>query len=156
MIPVHDNVYLDANFLVAYLVPNHVHHGGAGNIMVDLLTSNNTLYFSPLGLSETLHGIIIEKKKDPLFAGRSTSSFYTEVKNATDILLVFPQLKLKEFENNMNRGCLNAVDYMRDLNLKSHDAFHLAYARDLGINYIVTNDAAFNGITSLGITKIDF
>lgn len=156
MIPKNEKVYIDANFLVAYLVPNHGHHIKAGATMVDLLAANNVLYFSPLCLSETLHGIIKEKRKDATFKNNPTSSFYSDVKNATDVLLAFPQLELRQFENNLRQGCVNAVDYMRDLNMKSHDAFHVAHAKDLNINYVVTNDSSFDSISTLGIRKINF
>lgn len=156
MIVKNAKVYIDANFLVAYLVPNHAHHIKAGSTMVDLLTANNILYFSPLCLSETLHGIIREKRKDTAFINKPTSSFYSDVKNATDVLLAFPQLELKQFENNLKQGCVNAVEYMRDLNLQSHDAYHVAHAKDLNINYVVTNDSAFDAISALGMKKIDF
>lgn len=156
MIPKNEKVYIDANFLVAYLIPNHVHHIKAGTTMVGLLVARNILYFSPLCLSETLHGIIKEKRKDSAFENNPTSSFYSDVKNATDVLLAFPQLELRQFENNLKQSCVNAVEYMRDLNMKSHDAFHVAHAKDLEINYVVTNDSSFDGISALGIQKIDF
>lgn len=156
MIPKNEKVYIDANFLVAYLVPNHAHHIKAGTTMADLLTEKNVLYFSPLSLSETLQGIINEKRKDPAFRSNPTSSFYSDVKNATDVLLAFPQLELKQFENYLKLGCANIVEYMRDLNMKSHDALHIAYVKDLNINYLVTSDADFDDISALGIQKIDF
>lgn len=156
MIPKNEKVYIDANFLVAYLISNHAHHIKAGNTMVELLTANNVLYFSPLCLSETLNGIISEKRGNPALNPSPTSSFYPDIKNATDVLLAFPQLELKQFENNPRQGCFNAVEYMRDLNLRSHDAYHVAYARDLDINYFVTNDSDFDAISTLGMNKIDF
>lgn len=156
MIPKNEKVYIDANFLIAYLVPNHEHHIKAGTTMAGLLTADNILYFSPLCLSETLHGIIKEKRKSATFSEKPTSSFYPDVKNATDVLLVFPQLQLRQFENNLKQSCIDAVEYMRDFNMASADAFHVAYVKDLSINYIVTHDSAFNRIATVGVHKIDF
>ena len=156
MIPKNEKVYIDANFLIAYLVPNHAHHVKAGTTMADLLTKKNVLYFSPLCFSETLNGIIKEKKKNPVFATNRTSSFYSDVKNATDVLFAFPQLELRQFENNLRQGCASVVEYMRDLNMKSHDALHVAHAKDLDISYVVTSDPDFDAISTLGMQKIDF
>jgi len=156
MIPSNENIYLDANFLVSYLVPNHDHSTGAGQMMADLISNNNTLYYSPLTFSETLHGIVSEERKQNLALQNSPQSdFYSDLRQFADTLLAFPQTKLAQF-NNPNRASSNSLEYIRDLNMKSADAFHVAYALDLGIKYIVTNDGAFDRITRLNLVKVDY
>ncbi len=158
MTPTNENIYLDSNFLVSYLVPNHDHSTGAGQMMSDLISNNNTLFYSPLTFSETLHGIVSEEKKqNPALTSPQVrqSDFYEDLKQFADILLAFPQTKLAQFTNPM-QACSNSLEYIRDFNMKSADAFHVAYALDLGIKYIVTNDGKFNQITSLNLVKVDF
>jgi len=156
MMPSNENVYLDANFLVSYLVPNHGHSIGAGQMMSDLISNNNTLYYSPLTFSETLHGIVSEERKqNPSLQASPQSSFYSDLRQFADTLLTFPQTKLVQF-NNPKVAVSNSLEYIKDLNMKSADATHVAYALDLGIKYIVTNDSAFDRITTLNLVKMDF
>ena len=127
-------------------------------MMADLISNNNTLYYSPLTFSETLHGIVLEEKKqNPSLSSPQVtqSDFYSDLRQLSDTLLAFPQTKLAQF-NNPNLACTNSLEYIRDLNMKSADAFHVAYALDLDIKYIVTNDRAFNRISSLNLVKVDF
>lgn len=155
-VPTNDRVYLDANFLISYLVPYHKENSGAGKLFASLLISGNTLNFSPLSLDETFNGIVIEARKKKKQISLPHATFYKDLKTAVDFLLNHHQLKLCQFENNPTESCLQAVKNIKDFTLQPRDAFHVAYMQDLGINYIVSGDSKFDRLSQIKIGRIGY
>ncbi|MDP2649668.1 MAG: type II toxin-antitoxin system VapC family toxin [bacterium] len=158
MSPQKQEVYIDANFIVAYFVFVHTSHAKAAILMAQLLSNNNTLCFSPLSLDEAFNKIYEELKKSAptSLRGYSHAHFFTELKNALDILLQHRQMRLRQFENNLNQGATNALDNVRDFTMRPRDAFHVAYMQDLNIKYVVSKDTGFDKLSAINIERIDF
>lgn len=155
-IPTNDRVYLDATFLISYLVPYHKENSGAGKLFANLLILGNSLNFSPLSLDETFNGIVIEARKKKKQLSLPHATFYKDLKTAVDFLLNHSQLKLCQFENEPKESCLLAVENIKNFTLRPRDAFHVAYMQDLDIKYIVSNDSKFGKLQQIKIERLRY
>lgn len=155
-----ENIYLDANFLIAYFVDDHEDHINSKKLLAYLLIKQNTLHFSPLTLDELMMGIHKIKnttniKKDNKKAF-PVAHFYPELKQAIEYLLNNSQFRLRQFENNLNDSCLLAFENIKKFTLRPRDAFHVTYMQDWGINKIISKDSKFGKLKSGNIERIDF
>ena len=159
MLPNNVEVYLDANFLVAYFVNNHSDHTRSVQLFASLLAQSNLFNLSPLTIDETLHAIKKELdnlRKQNLYINKPHSFYYQNLKQVVDTLIASPKVKIRQFENGIVDGCQIALENIKDFDLAPRDAFHAAYMQDWGINYIVTNDDDFEALSEIGINKISF
>lgn len=158
MQPQGQEVYLDSNFIVAYFVEQHTSHIDALKLMAKLLIDKNVLCFSPLSLDEAFHKIYeaLRSVAPPSPGGYNHAHFFRALENALNILLYHQQMKLRQFENDLQQGAINALDNISTFTLKPRDSFHIAYLQDLNINYIVSKDTAMDRLSSINITRIDF
>ena len=105
-LPTNDDLYLDANFLIAYFINDHDDHKNSIKLLAYLLIKQDTLHFSPLTLDELMMGIHRElnkaKNKKSNNKGFSVAHFYPELKVALELLLNNSQFRLRQFENNFN------------------------------------------------------
>jgi predicted nucleic acid-binding protein len=158
MLPNNVEVYLDANFLVAYFVNHHSDHTRSVQLFASLLAQSNLLNLSPLTLDETLHAIKREYDNSTKQSSlkKPHSFYFQELKQVIDYLIASPKVKIRQFENGIADGCQTAVENIKDFDLAPRDAFHAAYMQDWGINYIFTNDDDFEALSNIGINKISF
>ena len=158
MRPQSQELYLDASFIVAYFVKAHTSHISATKLMAELLINNNILCFSPLSLDEAFNAIYEELKKTapPSTSGYSHASFFSDLKDALDILLQHQQMKLRQFENDLQEGAKNALENIKNYTMRPRDSFHLAYMQDLRIEYIVSKDRGFDKVEVINIKRVDY
>jgi predicted nucleic acid-binding protein len=159
MLPNNAEVYLDANFLVAYFVGNHSDHINSVQLFASLVARSNILNLSPLTVDETLHAIQKEYnnlRKQQALNNKPHSFYYQQLKKVVYYLITSPRIKIRQFENNIGKGCLAAVENIKNFSLAPRDAFHAAYMQEWEIKYIVTNDSDFDSLISIGINKISF
>lgn len=62
-LPANDDLYLDANFLIAYFINDHGDHKNSIKLLAYLLIKQDTLHFSPLTLDELMMGLHKELNK---------------------------------------------------------------------------------------------
>lgn len=158
--PTNENIYIDANFLIAYFVEDHKDHKNSKKLLAYLLNRNNSLHFSPLTIDELIMGIHKIKNQTEIKKGNkkgySVSYFYTELKLALGYLLGHAQFKLRQFENDLNNSCLFALENVKEFILRPRDAFHVSYMQDWSINKIISKDSSFDKLKNINIKKIDF
>lgn len=159
--PSNQEVYLDANFLIAYLLKNHDDSSGSVALLAALLVSKNKVRITALSLDETFNSLVREKNNQMQAAGTPASStrlphaaFYTDLKSAITTLLALPDLELIQYQNDIKKGAEKAVDNIKNYKMKPRDAFHLSYMQDRGIKYIATNDKDFDKIPSTVIKRL--
>jgi predicted nucleic acid-binding protein len=157
MVPQHEQVYLDANFIVAYFVEKHENHIEANKLMAQLLIMKNTLYYSPLTVDEALHAIYRNLRKTDKYGHYPPpADYYDEFKTVLEKLLAHQQIQFIQFEYNLRQAALNAIDNIRAFTMQPRDAFHTAYLQDLQINYIVSNDDKFDRLKPIKIERLSF
>ena len=139
-----NNIYLDANFLVAFFADKHTDKDSSRKLFFNLLKSNFVLFISPLTLDETWYKIWeiphrekkLKKEKWP-----SIKSFYPKIKVILNELKKLPEtFRVIQFENSLEVGVNNAAENIGVYGLEPRDAFHLAYMQDLHIETIITKD----------------
>lgn len=145
------DVYLDANFLVAYFVKGHQDSNGSRKLFFELVSSGIKLYLSNLGLDETLfkiYEIYRGQTSKSIPFNHYTKNFEEVLQNITNSSLGFYLIQF----NNPKGGAEKAVENIRNFNLRPRDAFHLAHLQDLGISYIVTKDKQdFENISGISV-----
>jgi len=139
-----NNIYLDANFLVAFLADKHTDKDNSRKLFFNLLKSNSVLFISPLTLDEAWYKIWeipYREKKLKKEKWSSIKTFYPKIKVILDELKKLPEtFRLIQFENNLEVGVNNAAENIGVYGLEPRDAFHLAYMQDLHIEIIITKD----------------
>src|SRR3989344_1948896 len=139
-----ENIYLDANFLIAYFVDNHNDHKNSKKLFALLLINKNSFHFTPLTVDELMMGVHEVKNKAEIKKGSkkgySVAHFYPELKDALEYLLNNKQFRLRQFENNLTDSCLLALENLKKFNLRPRDSFHVSYMQDFDIKYIVSTD----------------
>lgn len=159
-LPTNDNLYLDANFLIAYFVNNHGDHKNSKKLLAYFLIKQDTLNFSPLTLDELMMGIYRElntiKNKEGKNKGLPITHYYPELKVALELLLNNSQFRLRQFENNLNNSCILALENIKNFTLRPRDAFHVSYMQDWSINKIISRDSDFDKLKGANIERINF
>ena len=159
-LPTNDDLYLDANFLIAYFISDHGDHKNSIKLLAYLLIKQDTLHFSPLTLDELMMGVHRElntaKNKKGNNKGFSVAHFYPELKVALELLLNNSQFKLRQFENNLNNSCILALENVKNFTLRPRDAFHVSYMQDWLINKIISKDSGFDRLKGINIERINF
>lgn len=164
------DIYLDANFLVAYFIP--IRNGDRINqkakiAMAKMLSKNCTLYLSPLVFDEFWNGI---KKEAGIKNIRNKVRFYFDkfIRNQTP----FSGLKnrgtdyyghfelhsqLEKYTNSLRaksnvevisydkpiEGVKDALNNIKKHQMKPRDSFHLSLLREKNISFILTRDSSF-------------
>ena len=151
-IPISIEIYLDANFLVAYLLSSHADSQKAQKLFAKLLISKNKLVFSALGVDETMQVIKktlqSQESTDNLKKGKNYKDYISDIRQAVNILINDPTFRVTQFKDPVS-GCSHAVDNIDNYILRPRDAFHLSYMQDQEIEYIVTNDRKFDGVKTI-------
>ncbi len=157
-VPKSSEVYLDANFLTAYLLGPHTDAKKAQKLFAKILVAKTTMVFSPLSVDEMLHAIYKtlrdQERINGLLPNKSHKDYINELKTAISVLLNNHSFRVTQFTNGGAASCSKAVDNIESYDLKPRDAFHLAYLQDQQIKHIVTNDSNFNSIA--GVSCISF
>ena len=145
-------LYLDANFLTAYFVENHQDNYSSRIKMFELLEKNKNLLISCLTLDETWCKVKLTLEKQvPTEKRKPFSEFYGDLKRILDSILDHPLMKIIQFENDLIQGVKNALENIKNYNLRPRDAFHYAMMKDLNVSYIVTKDKDFNKIDDVDV-----
>lgn len=178
-------VYLDANFLVAYLIPakrekDKIYNKKAQKALAWLIVNNCKMYLSSLVFDEFWNGV---KKEAGVKRVRSKLRFYinsflqgfgikglmdsgvdyyahyelySDLTKYTDKILSFPRVKIVQFNNIIN-GIKQALENIKQYQMKPRDGFHLSLMQNLQIPFILTQDPKFLKINSKsGITGESF
>jgi predicted nucleic acid-binding protein len=145
--------YLDANFLIAFFLPNHEDEKTSRKKMFDLFAQHENLLVSCLALDETMHKICTVSNNQAPKGQRKKKhrDFYPLYEGMLKYILKNPLMNLIQFENNLEQGLRNAIENIREYDLEPHDAFHYAMMQDLNVNCIVTNDKDFEEIKGIKI-----
>ncbi len=139
--------YLDANFLTAYFINNHEDHDKSKKLMFTLLKEKAELFISSLTLDETWYKVYETLQRQiPKDQRKPFKEFYINLKAILKSILEFPNTKIIQFENDLIGGVKNALENIRNYNLRPRDAFHYAIMKDCDITLIVTKDKDFRGI----------
>lgn len=145
--------YLDANFLIAFFLPNHDDEEASRKKMVELFTQYKNLLISCLALDETMHKICtISNRQRPRGQKKKThKDFYGLYISMFDYIKKNPFMKFIQFENDVEQGARNAIENIHKYDFGPHDAFHYAIMQDLNIDTIITKDKHFDVIKRLNV-----
>jgi predicted nucleic acid-binding protein len=149
--PLGENVYIDANFLVAYFIPNHIDVKKAGKLFAKLLINKNKFNLTALTLDESFMGIVFELRRQQGDKTLPTSKFFDNLKQVLSTLLGDQRFIVRQYEKSLENGSMNALQNIKDYNLKPRDAFHLSYMQDLEIKYMVSFDDNFNKVSTISV-----
>jgi len=145
-------VYLDANFLVYWSVSKKPELKKRARVLfTKLRIQKSILALSPLTFDEAWNGIRKEVNAqkacyEPLIFAQ-IQNFSNKILNKTFIRII--QLQ------SIQPGILQALDNMKQFELRPRDSFHLAIMRDNGISRIVSSDPKFiNQQSKMGIEVI--
>lgn len=143
-------VYLDANFLIAYLTSPHSDYANAQKLMASLIVNKNKLVFSALTIDETMLGIKNtlqqQEKEENLKKGKSYKDYIEDIREAVTLIISDSNFRVTQFDDPI-LGCTRAVDNVDNYLLKPRDAFHLSYMQDQSIKHIATNDGKFDSVS---------
>jgi predicted nucleic acid-binding protein len=136
--------YLDANFLVAVFIPQHIFHQPSVVALANLLLVKKDLFISPLCMDEAWHKARLTLQQQvPKQQKRPHSDFYSDLKHILDEISKNSRMKFVQFGSSVDQGIAQALENIKDYNLGPRDAFHMAIMQDLGISEIVTKDRDF-------------
>ena len=137
-----NRIYLDANFLIAYFVDNHDDHSASQLLFFNLLKQDCVTYISTLGLDEAWYKIYEVLQKDvPKKQRKPIKEFCSEIRQILEAIRNLPEnIKIVQFENDLEAGVKQAVENIGSFNFRPRDAFHLAYIQDLKLKAIITKD----------------
>jgi predicted nucleic acid-binding protein len=149
-VPKSSEIYLDANFLAAYLLGSHSDASRAQVLFAKILVAKTTMVFSPLSIDEMLHAIYKTLRDQERVNGqlpdKSHKDYINELRKALTILLADSSCRLTQFTDDERASCSRVIDNIENYNLSPRDAFHLSYLQDQYITHIVTNDSHFSSI----------
>lgn len=169
-------VYLDANFLAAYLIPakkdkDKIYNKKAQKAFAWLIVNNCEMYLSPLVFDEFwntvkkeagerkvrnklrfhinsfLQNFGIRGLKNPGIDYYSHYDLYPDLRKYTDNILSFSAIKIVQF-NKIIDGIKQALENIKQYQMKPRDAFHLSMMQDLQISFILTRDSKFLNMDS--------
>lgn len=148
-------VYLDANFLVALSWPAHIWHTSASGLLTSFSERNTRLLLSSLALNEAIYQLMRLEERDKAEnndgEGSTSRQEWPEFLDST--LLSLPNIQTFEPPDlDFHRQVIKAV---RDLKLDPTDAFHYSAARRL-LCPIVTNDTGFQKIPDQNLVVVTF
>lgn len=149
--PLQGDVYLDANFLIAYFVPHHPHAKKAGKIFAKLLINKNKLNLTALTLDECFNGIVFTLRNQIGNNSFPHAKFFDYLKQVLSTLLSNKKITIRQYEKSLQDGSINALHNIKNYTLKPRDAFHLSYMQDLGITYIVSFDSHFDKVRIISV-----
>jgi predicted nucleic acid-binding protein len=167
-------VYLDANFLVAYLIPakrekDKVYNEKAQKAFAWLIVNNCKMYLSSLVFDEFWNSVRKEagvkriRNKLRFYISGFLQNFgirglidagvdyythyelYSDLRKYTGEILSFPKVKIVQF-NNIIDGIKQALENIKQYQMKPRDAFHLSLMQNLQIPFILTQDPKFLNI----------
>ena len=145
-------VYLDANFLVAYLLSPHSDSKKAQKLFAKMLIAKTKCVFSALSIDEAMQGIkkTLESQESSinLKKGKNHRDYIANIRQTVNILTNDATFRVTQF-NDPIKGCNQAVDNIDNYTFRPRDAFHLSYMQDQSITYIVTNDKKFDSVKSI-------
>lgn len=140
------SVYLDSCFLISYFVKNHEDYNSSRILFFEFVEDEVLMYVSNLALDETYYKI------HTLYSQYPHKDFYRSV---PDFQLVLEEVKsadsnfkLIQFDDPAS-GAESALENILSFNFAPRDAYHLAYAQELGVDKIVTKDKDFKEIEVL-------
>ncbi|MBM3282699.1 type II toxin-antitoxin system VapC family toxin [Candidatus Gottesmanbacteria bacterium] len=138
--------FLDSNILVYLKDSLSLHHQAAAKKLYNLISTNTSLYISPLILDEFLYifqkAIIREKIASP----------YRQLQRAVGEILQIPLLSIVNPSNSSSKQ-LKVIDYMEKFGLKPRDAYHLLTMTSNNIDSFATFDDDFRRVFSAKILK---
>jgi len=145
--------YLDANFLIAFFLPNHPDEKASRKKMFELFTQYEHLLISCLAIDETMHKIwFISNEQRPRGQPEKIhKDFYPLYKRMLNYMLKSPLMEFIQFENDIEQGLRNAIENIYKYDFQPRDAFHYAMMQDLNVDCIVTKDTDFKKIQNLTI-----
>lgn len=124
------NVYLEASFLVAFLVKGHINHKNAIYIFKRLVRSNKViLLVTTLTLDEVWWILYRESSYVSSSIHKPFSAFATEFLELIDGVLTHHQIALLESED-LAQLIKIAILGSEKYNLRPRDAFHYAYTKE--------------------------
>ncbi|MBU4347003.1 type II toxin-antitoxin system VapC family toxin [Patescibacteria group bacterium] len=147
-----EKIYFDANFLIYWFISKEPElKKRARSLLAEFLINNNDLYSSALALDEAWWGIKDEyNQQNGVNFSCGDNDVFEKLSQFTKLILA--KLNLAQFADIKN-GVEDALDNIKNFNLKPRDAFHLATMKDNGIKIIVTGDEDFIGNqVSMGIS----
>jgi len=146
-------IYLDANFLVAYFLSSHADSKKAQKMFARLLIGNNKMLLSPLTVDEVMNGIYKtlrdQERVNGLLPDKSHKDYINDIRQAVELLTRDISFNIIQFRSDPAHGCLRAVENIGEHNFRPRDGFHLAYMQDQKIEYIVTNDGKFDRVKTI-------
>lgn len=146
-------IYLDANFLVAYFLSKHADSKKAQKMFARLLIGNNKMLLSPLVVDEVMNGIYKtlrdQERVNGLLPDKSHKDYINNIRQAVEQLTKDTSFNIIQFRSDPADGCLRAVENIDRYDFRPRDGFHLAYMQDQEIEYIVTNDRKFDGVKTI-------
>ena len=149
--PFEENTYIDANFLIAYFVPNHKHAKKAGILFAKLLINKNKFNLTALTLDECFMGIVRELREDNDDRSAPPAKFFDNLNQVLLTIINNKKFVIRQFEKDINNGCINALQNIKSYVLKPRDAFHLSYMQDLGIKYLISFDGNFEKVRTITV-----
>jgi predicted nucleic acid-binding protein len=156
-------VYLDANFLLALSVPEHIWHESASGLLQSFQERNTPLVLSSLALNEVIYQLLRLARRDEETT-KAAEEVVTEMDDIQPRPLSWPErlneavLKLpnlKNFEPPDAAFHRQTIKGVSELGLDPTDAFHYAAARALACP-LVSNDAGFQKIPDQNLTIVTF
>jgi predicted nucleic acid-binding protein len=146
-------VYLDANFLLALSVPEHIWHNNAKGLLQVLQERKITLMLSSLALNEVIYQLLKLARQPSLEETNPLPPPLPWPDRLNEAVLKLDNLKnFEPTELAFHRQTIRGV---AELGLDPTDAFHYAAAHYLNCP-IVTNDAGFQKIADQHLTIVTF
>jgi len=146
-------VYLDANFLLALSVPGHLWHTQARGLLEALQARNTALVLSSLALNEVIYQLLRlhrQQEEAGLTDGSITLPWQDRL---NETVLKLPNLKhFEPGEAAFHRQTIRGVS---ELGLDPTDAFHYEAAHRLNCP-LVSNDVQFQRVPDPNLTIITF
>ena len=133
-------IYLDANFLVYWWVCKKPELKKRAQILFAQLRANQfILALSPLTFDESWNAI---RKELNVKLSCYDPRVFEQIQNLTSFILSTSFFQMVQFKN-LHSGIKEALNNIKQFQLRPRDAFHLAIMKDNNIHKMVTNDPKF-------------
>lgn len=145
-------VYLDANFLVYWSVSKKPELRKRARLLFSQLRSQRSiLAVSPLTFDEAWNGI---RKEINARKACFEPVIFIQIENLTNNILSKAFIKIVQLQN-PQKGILQALNNVKQFELRPRDGFHLAIMKDNEILKMVSSDPKFiNQQSKMGIEVI--